>query len=219
MQLDAGISLLGSKHREKVLKLNRRLVPTPQLIITLGCTEASHQTGPTLAEWCKAGEKGFGKADCYSRCSQRSARLFWKRGRKWHREYHDSSADHKKTLWMPSLSSQLLTSPSKLHISLGWVGCKPVWSGEHDLGSGKDKWDGNAPLRAVILRGLSSTPCTSYGPGGLSQEPPAGPGPCSSKGNQEESGSHAGPPAQLLMSFPPVIHWPAGLGIAAPESF
>lgn len=26
MQLDAGISLLGSKHREKVLKLNRRLV-------------------------------------------------------------------------------------------------------------------------------------------------------------------------------------------------
>lgn len=52
------------------------------------------------------------------------------------------------------------------------------------------------------LRGLSSTPCTSYGPGGLSQEPPAGSGPCLSKGNQAGSGSHVGPPAQLLTSFP-----------------
>lgn len=30
--------------------------------------------------------KGFGKAECYSRCSQRSATLLWKR-RKWRREY------------------------------------------------------------------------------------------------------------------------------------
>lgn len=77
-----------------------------------------------------------------------------------------------------------------------------MWSGEHNLEFGKEKWDGNAPLRAVILRGLRSIPCTSHGPGGLFQEPPAGSGPCPSKGNQEESGSHAGPPAQLLMSFP-----------------
>lgn len=70
---------------------------------------------------------------------------------------------------------------------------------EHNLEFGEDKRD--APLRAVIPRGLSSTPGTSCGPGGLSQEPPAGFGPCSSKGNQEESVSHAGPPAQLLTSF------------------
>lgn len=77
-----------------------------------------------------------------------------------------------------------------------------MWSGEHDLEFGKDKWDGNTSVRAVIPGGLSSTPCTSYHTGGLSQEPPAGSGPRFSQGNCMESGSRAGPPAQLLMLSP-----------------
>lgn len=64
---------------------------------------------------------------------------------------------------------------------------------------GKHKWDGNVPVRAVIPGGLSSTPCTSYRTGELSQEPPPGSGPCLSQGNHKESGFCAGPPAQLLM--------------------
>lgn len=74
-----------------------------------------------------------------------------------------------------------------------------MWSGEHDVEFGKHKWDGNVPVRAVIPGGLSSTPCTSYRTGELSQEPPPGSGPCLSQGNPKESGFCAGPPAQLLM--------------------
>lgn len=76
------------------------------------------------------------------------------------------------------------------------------WIGERDLEFGKDKWVGNAPVRAAVPRGLSNTPCTSYHTDGLSQKPPAGSGPCLSQGNDEESSSRAAPPAQLFMSSP-----------------
>lgn len=79
---------------------------------------------------------------------------------------------------------------SKVQTHVEW------WSEEYDLDFGKDKWVGNAPVRAVIPAGLSSTSCTSHHTGGSL----GAAGWAWALGNHKESSSRAGPPAQLMSS-------------------
>lgn len=201
MQLDAGISLLGSKHREKVLKLNRRLVPPT----------AHHYTWlywslppdwPHIclcAEWCKAGEKALEKLSATPDALRDQPRCSGKEENDAgnihdHRPQEDLvNALLELLAFNISIQAPYFSGIRRRQTSVEWRTWPGVW--ERQMG-----WRCTSQSSHAQRSHLSSL--HPHGPGGLSQEPPAGSGLCSSQGHQAGGSSHAGPPAQLFTSFP-----------------
>lgn len=118
MQLGAGISLLGSKYREKFLSLNRRLVHHTAHHYTW-LYESLPPNWPHIAcalSDARQGKQALEKLTITPDAVRDQPR---KRGRKLCRELHKSFAGHENTLWMLSLNSQISTSIAKFHVSLG----------------------------------------------------------------------------------------------------